>query len=231
MSNEAIKKAVFIKDYRWSEADNVDPLHEGKNLAFDLTQDFSEFDPKELARIMAALIAELPQKSVLIEDVFAEASKYGDLEGEAYSRPLVLASIWEMLVSADEAVRDIPETYHGAIQHALDCAFFAGQEYNYIEFREKFYKSIRQTVQRNNTLANNEGRTEHNAKKKEDAAEWQKIAVVKIEEFGHALFFKNQPRKVQADIIRVKLEEQGIYRGNGTISNWLTKYEKIHSYK
>lgn len=142
MTEEPMKKAVYIKENKWTPGNDVDVMHDGPELAFDLNQDFSNLDPRELARHMALLIAEIPSKEALIEDVLVEARATADTDGEAYSRPLIMSSVQEALESANDAIDDIPEEFHGAIQHAMDYAFSAGQNYQYTEFREKFLNKI-----------------------------------------------------------------------------------------
>lgn len=82
---------------------------------------------------------------------FEEARATGDNDGEAYSRPLVMASVRTEIESANEALSGFPEEFYSAVQYATDCAFSAGQGYQSLEFSEKYLAKLEGLIARSHT--------------------------------------------------------------------------------
>ena len=231
MIDKNAEQAVFMKDEKWTPDNNVNPLYERQRLAF-IREGISDIDPSEMTEQLLALSAQVPKETALFEDILEEAIEAADHAAEPYSRALVMSVIADRLVAACETLDGVPQEHHDALPAAFDLVFGAGRDYQHIEFEEKFLPKILQSYRKSNQIKKDEGTSEHNRRKKENAELWQRIAVKTIEELGHISFFEERLRKEQAGLIGDTLSASGFHLSEGTIKNWLNKYQKeIHSYE
>ncbi|WP_380057434.1 hypothetical protein ACFE33_04400 [Falsihalocynthiibacter sp. SS001] len=154
MSADDLKKAISVRQSKWTPENVVDLMNEGPELSIEAGTDFSKFSPLEFTQYLVSLLDELPKTTILVEDVFEEAQLVADAEGEAYSKPLIMHIVHENLHSAFAAIEKIPdnlqdpeifqdpEILQDIVRLVLESGFQAGRDYQQVEFREKYFAKL-----------------------------------------------------------------------------------------